>query len=104
MNLQTLARTINECLIDLFSVEVWSNIAKRARIMHIASKYARDFDCEWQRVNTFSHCVTLTRVLLSQIISYSDTKVLVLVVMECKRASVIIRDDIFTSYFKINRV
>ena len=40
--------------------------------------------------NVFSHCVTLIRVLLSQIIeSYSDTQVLVLVVMECKRANVI---------------
>ena len=55
--------------------------------MCIASKCARDFDCDWQRVNAFSHCVSLTRVLLPQIISYSDTKVPVLVVMEYKRAS-----------------
>ncbi len=48
-----------------------------------------DFDCDWQRVNAFSNCVTLIRVLLSQIISYSDTKVPVLVVIECKRANVI---------------
>ena len=57
--------------------------------MRIASKCACDFDCDWQHVNVFSHCVTLIRVLLSQMISYSDTKVLVLVVMECKRANVI---------------
>ncbi len=44
---------------------------------------------EWQRVNAFSHCVTLIRVLLSQIISYSDTKIPVCVVMECERANVI---------------
>ncbi len=67
----------------------WSKLAKCVCIMCIASKCARDFDCDWQRVNTFSHCVTLICVLLSQIISYSDTKVLVLVVMECNRASVI---------------
>ena len=57
--------------------------------MRIASKYACDFDCGWQRVNALSHCVTLIRVPLSQMISYSDTKVPVFVVMECKRASVI---------------
>ncbi len=57
--------------------------------MHIASKFVRDFDCDWQRVHTFSHCVALIRALLSQIISYSDTKVPVFVVMECKPASVI---------------
>ncbi len=56
--------------------------------MRIASKCACDFDCDWQRVNAFSPCVTLIRVLLSQIISYSDTKVPVLVAMECKRANV----------------
>ena len=73
--------------------------------MCIASKCARDFDCEWQRVNAFSHCVTLIRALLLQIISYSDTKVPVLVVMECKRASdLCVRVDIFTPYFKVNRV
>ncbi len=69
-------------------LEVWSKLAKRARILRIASKYARDFDCDLQRVNASSHCVSLTRVLLPQIISYSDTKVPVLVVMEYKRASV----------------
>ncbi len=58
---------------------VRSKLAKRARIKHIASKCARDFDCDWQRVNMFSHCITLTCVLLLQILSYSDTKVLVLV-------------------------
>ncbi len=57
--------------------------------MRIASKCVHDFDCDWQRVNAFSHCITLIiPVLLSQIISYSDTKVPVLVVMECKRANV----------------
>ncbi len=70
-------------------LEVWSKLAKCVRIMCIASKVAHDFDCDWQRVNAFSHCVTLIRVLLSQIISYSDTKVQVLVVMEYKRANVI---------------
>ena len=55
--------------------------------MPIASKCSRDFDCDWQRVNAFSHCVTLIRNLLSQIISYSDAKVQVLVVMERKRAN-----------------
>ncbi len=44
---------------------------------------------DWERVNAFSHCVTSTDTLLPQIISYSDTKVLVLVVMEYKRASVL---------------
>ncbi len=44
---------------------------------------------DWQHVNAFSHCVTLKCILLPQIISYSDTKMLVLVVMECKRACVI---------------
>ena len=74
----------------LYSVdhEVQSKLAKRVRIMRIASKCEHDFDCDWQRVNTFSHCVSLTRVLLPQIISYSDTKVPVLVVMEYKGASV----------------
>ncbi len=64
-------------------------LAKCVCIMRIASKCTRDFDCDWERVNAFSHCVTLIRVLLSQIISYSDTKVPVLVIMECKRANVI---------------
>ncbi len=57
--------------------------------MRIASICECDFDCDWQRLNVFPHCVTLIRSLLSQIISYSDTKVPVLVVMECKRANVI---------------
>ncbi len=75
----------------LYSVdlEVWSKLAKYARIKCIASKFARDIDSDWQRVNAFSHCITLKHVLLPQIISYSDTKVLVLGVMECKHASVI---------------
>ena len=49
-----------------------------------------DFDCDWEHVNVFTHdCVTLTHVLLPQIISYSDTKVPVLVVMEYKHTSVL---------------
>ncbi len=90
-------------------LEVWSKLAKCVPIMRIASKCALDFDCDWQRVNAFSHCVTLIRVLLSQIISYSDTKVPTLVVMECKLKCenviyVYKRVDIFTPYFKVNRV
>ncbi len=77
------------CCLYSVDLEKWSKLAKHACIMCIASKYARDFDCDWQRVNAHSRCVTLIRVLLSQMISYSDTKVSVLVVMECKRASVI---------------
>ncbi len=77
------------CLLYCVDLEVWSKLAKCVRIMHIASIGVHDFDCEWQRVNAFSHCVTSIRVLLSQIISYSDTKVPVLVVMECKLANVI---------------
>ena len=74
--------------------------------MRIVSKFARDFDCDWQRVNAFSHCVTLTRVLLLQINSYSDTKVPVLVVMECKHANLIYVYELifFSPYFKVNRV
>ena len=48
-----------------------------------------NFDSDWERVNAFSHCVTLKRILLPQIIFYSVTKVPVLVVVECKRASVV---------------
>ncbi len=51
------------------------------------SKCVCDFDCDWYRVNAFSRCVTLTCILLPQIISYSDTKVLVLV-MKCKHVDV----------------
>ncbi len=69
--------------------EVWSKLAKRARIKHIAPKCARNFDCACQRAKAFSHCVTLTCILLSQIISYSDTKVPIHVVMECKRVSML---------------
>ena len=69
-------------------LEVWSKLAKRARMKRIASKFACDFECVLQRVNAFSRCVTLTRVLLLQIIFCSDTKVSVLVI-ECKRAIVI---------------
>ncbi len=86
-------------------LEVWSKLAQRTRIKRIASKFARDFDCDWQRVSAFSHSVTLTCVLLSQIISYSDTKGLVLVVMECKReCKCDLCIGVFTSYFKVNRV
>ena len=42
----------------------------------------------WQHINAFSLCVTLRHVLLSEIISYSDSKVPVLVLMEYKCASV----------------
>ncbi len=70
-------------------LEVWSKLAQCARIKRIASTCVRDLDCDWQRIKAFSHCVTLIRVLLSQIVSYSDTKVPVLVVMECKRIDVI---------------
>ncbi len=86
--------------------EVWSKLHKCICIMRIASKYMHDFDCDWQHVNAFSHCVTVIHVLLSQIISYSDTKVPLLVVVECKRATVIlcVRVDIFTPYFKVNRM
>ena len=55
----------------------------------LLKKFACDFDSDWQRANTFFHCVTLTRILFPQIISYSGTKVSVLVVMERKRASVL---------------
>ena len=82
--------TCNLCImnhwfsIPLHSVdfEVWSKLAE----------CARDFDCEWERVNTFFHCVTnllWDAFKLWQIISYSDTNVPVLVVMEYKRASVL---------------
>ena len=76
---------------QIYSVdlEVWSKLAERARIKRTASKCAHDFDCDWECVNAFSHCVPLTRILLPQIICYSDTEVLVLVVMEYKRASVL---------------
>ncbi len=87
-------------------LEVWRKLAQRARIKRFASKFAHDFYCDWQRVSAFSHSVTLTRVLLSQIISkYSDTKGSVLVVMECKRACKCdLCIGVFTSYFKVNRV
>ncbi len=69
------------------STPVTSRLAKWARIKNTASKCTCNFDCNWQRVNAFSHCVSLTHVLLRQIISYS-AKVLVLV-MEWKHGSVI---------------
>ncbi len=91
--------------LNLYSVdlEVWSKLAKHALTLCI-KHIAHDFDCDWERLNMFSHYVNPTRFLLLQIISYSDTKVLVLVVMECKCASLCIRVDIFTSYFKVNRI
>ncbi len=55
----------------------------------LRKKCAHDCNCDRQHVNAFFYCVTLVHGLLLQIISYSDTKVPVLVVMECKRASVI---------------
>ena len=86
-------------------LEVWSKPNQRARIKRIASKFARDFDCDLQCVSVISHSVTLTHVLLSQILSYSITKASVLVVMECKHAGKCdICIGVFTSYFKINRV
>ena len=56
-------------------LEIWSKLAKQACIKCIASKFVRDFECDLQRLKMFSHCVTLTHVLLPQIISCSDTKV-----------------------------
>ena len=49
----------------LYSVdlEVWSKLAKRTCIDRIVSKFECDFDCDWQRVNAISHCVTLPRVI-----------------------------------------
>ena len=68
--------TCSQATQQLHSVdlEVWSKLAKRALIKLLASKFTRDFDCDWQRINVFSYCVTLTRVLLPQIISYSIYK------------------------------
>ncbi len=86
MVLETDALILMLYCVDL---EVWSKLAKCVRIMRIASKCVHHFDCDWQRVNAFSHCIILIRPLFLQIISYSDTKVPVLVVMECKRANVI---------------
>ena len=47
------------CFNQLYYVdlEVWSKLAKHARIMHSASKRTHDFDCDWQRVNAFSHAL-----------------------------------------------
>ena len=65
------------------------------------SKCGHYFECDGQHVNTLSH----SHVLLPQIIAYMNTKVLVLVVMEWKHASVTsVLVDIFTLYFKVNRV
>ncbi len=73
----------------LLTLKFGVNLLNAPGIKRIASKCACDFDCEWQRVNAVFHCVTLRRVLRLQIISYWDTNVPVLVVMECKRASVL---------------
>ena len=90
-----LARLWNSLLYSV-DLKVWSKPTKRAQIKCIASKCVHDFDCDCQHASASSHCVTLTRVLLWQIISYSDTKVTVLVVMEFKRASVLyVRELIF---------
>ena len=87
-------------------LEVWSKLAERARTKCTASKFARNFDCDLERVNAFSHRDSLTREILPQIISYSDTKVPALVVIEYKRASVLYVYELifFTSYFNVNRV
>ena len=44
-------------VLNLYPVdlEVWSKLAQRARIKLIVSKFARDFDCNWQRVSAFPH-------------------------------------------------
>ena len=78
----------NERLLYSLTLKFGVNLLNASGIKHIASKCACDFDCEWQRVNAVFYCVSLTHVLL-QIISYSDTNVPVLVVMGCKRASVL---------------
>ena len=70
-NLECMKMNINKHMFGLYSVDLeeWSTLAKHARIKRIASKFVHDFDCNWQRVYAFSHCITLTRVLLLQIIS-----------------------------------
>ncbi len=72
--------------------EVWSKLAKHARIKRIASTFVRAFECALQRVKRVFPIalpwVPDTRSTLANI-SYSDTKVSVLAVMECKRANVI---------------
>ena len=74
----------------LYSVdlEVWSKFAQCAGIKRIASsKFARDFDCDWQYfpVPLLWHALYFRKLSLTQI----DTKVPVLVVMECKHVSLI---------------
>ncbi len=61
-------------LVYFVDLEVWSKLTKRTCINRIASKFVCDFDRDLQRVNAFTHCVTLTPVLLPQIISYSVQK------------------------------
>ncbi len=71
-------------------LEVWSKVAKRARIKCIASKFAHNFECVLQRVNTFSHCVTLdTRSTSANYILLRYKSVGSCYVMECKCARVI---------------
>ncbi len=67
-----LLRNILTSIVYSVDLEVWNKLAEQARIKRTASKFTHDFDCDWQRLNAFSHCVTLTLVLLPQIISYSD--------------------------------
>ncbi len=57
--------------------------------LEVRSKLAHDFEYDLERINAFSNCDILTRALLPQIISYSDTKMLVLILMEYKRTNVI---------------
>ncbi len=88
-------------------LEVWSKLAQRERIKRIASKFASDIDCDWQRVSVFRHGVTLTRTYTrSTFANYIllNTKWLVLVFMECKCACKCDLCIVFTSYFKVNRV
>ena len=86
MLISILCRILPLYCVDL---EVWSKLGVNVSVSCVLRQNAHDFDCDWQRVNKFFHCVTLIHVLLSQIISYSHTKVPVLVVMECQRAHVI---------------
>ena len=74
----------------LLTLKYGVNLLNAPIIKHITSKVVRDILSAACSVYTrFSHCVNLTSVLLPQIISYSDAKVSGLVVMKCKRTSVI---------------
>ncbi len=90
-------------MIKVYSVdlEVWSKLAKHARIMRISSKCAHDFDCDWQHVNAFSDYVTLIRssTFANSLLLRSGTKVPGFVVMEHKCTSVIyVYEMIFLLY------